>query len=175
MALFTPALLKAINARLSGDTGASGLTPLLGNGATSVRTSFPPPAVDPPGTTYPLVTITPVADAVDDTFDGRFLKYEIEVRLFVEEQAATQSVDTLLVMLKMHERVVGDWPEQSTRVPSYGLDRWQPDFTGYTGDVATAYTATHMEYAGYSDQTGPLGGIREWCLNFNVSLFKRKP
>lgn len=175
MALFLPALLKSINDRLSGDTGTGGLTTLLGNGATSVRTSFPPPGVDPPGTTYPLVTITPVSDEVDDGFLGRFGMYTIEVRLFVAEQSTTQSVDTLLLMMKLHERVIGDWPEQTDRNPTYGLDGWLPSFTGYTGDFVSAYTATTMDYTGYTDQTEPIGGIREWCLNFRVGLFKKRP
>lgn len=176
MALFIPALLKAINDRLSGDTIASvGLTTYLGNGATSVRTSFPPPGVDPPGTTYPLVTITPVSDSVDDAFDGRFHRFTIEVRLFVAEQSTSQSVDTLLTMVKMHERVIGDWPEQSNRTPTYGLDRWTPSFSGYTGDFATAYAATTMVYEGFNDQTEPVGGLREWNLVFSVNLFKQRP
>lgn len=175
MALFLPALLKSINDRLSADTGAGGLTTFLGNGATSVRTSFPPPGVDPPGTTYPLVIITPVSDDIDDTFPGRFAMYNIEVRIFVAEQSVTQSVDTLLTMMKIHERIIGDWPEQTDRNPTYGIDGWQPNFTGgtYTGDFASSYVATTMDYQGYDDQTEPVGGIREWVLRFAVGLSRK--
>lgn len=171
MGLFYPALLKSIKARLQADTtlvgymgGADSAARLL-----NITTTFPKPASDPRGTSYPFVSFWPISDSVDDTFECRKLDVTFEVHAFTEVQP-TAADATLLKMVKIHERIVGDWASHSDRVPVYGLDRFQPDFTGYTGDAATAYSATHIEYQGFHDLTDPIGDRREWVMTFGVSM-----
>jgi len=171
MGLYYPALLKSIGTRLQADTTLVGY--MGGSDSTArtlnIATTFPKPAADPRGTTYPFVCIWPVSDVVDDTFDGRKLDLTFEVHAFTEVQPTTTD-STLLKLVKIHERIVGDWASHSDRVPVYGLDRFLPDFTGYTGDAATAYSATHIEYKGFQDLTDPIGDRREWVMTFDVSM-----
>lgn len=169
MGLWTPALYTAVNARLSGDTT---LTALMGNGANSITAKYPFPGVDPVGTTLPAMTFAIVEeDNRAEPFDGRFVDETLEVHLYALEQPGT--AQSLLTMEKIKERVMGDWPNQTAAAgPSYGLDRWKPDFTAQTGDAATAYTATAMVFdpPGF-DGTEPGLGRREWIYRFKVGMF----
>lgn len=175
MGLWEPALYYAINARLSGDTGTGGLTTLLGNGANSIAASFPRPAVDPRGTTLPTVTFNTVDEEnPDEPFDGRYIDHQLEVHVYVEEQPSGGG-ESLLVLSKIKERIMGDWPNQTAASgPSYGLDRWQPNFSGQTGDAATSYTANHLEFISGFDATDPGGGVREWIYRFKCRMFLRR-
>lgn len=169
MGLFIPAILKAIDARLSGD---STLVALLGTTTSAAITAtFPPPAVDPPGTSYPLVVFKFLSADNEDALRTRRFLMMFEVHLFVAEKNAT--TDTLLTMCKIHERVIGNWPESSAEppVPAYGLDRWSPSFSGQTGDAASSYAPEMMEHLSTieaSDQDDR--GIRQWIMTFRVGL-----
>jgi hypothetical protein len=171
------AMVQAIQTRLAADTAVTnGLTVLLGsNGAGNIRTTYAAPAVDPTGTTYPLVQVWPMSDNVDDSFEGRRLECLYNVRASVAKNAATSGYDPVLLLMRIHERIVGDWPDQVTRVPSYGLDRWQADFTAQTGFGATTYAAETMEYTGYNGVFDDEDTIMRWDLTFRVGLNKRRP
>lgn len=173
MALYAPALYKAIHARLTGDATLAGF---LGNSTASVRAQFPNDAVDPSGTTFPLVTFYIASEEVaNEGLDTRIIDYMVEFHLYVEAQPAAGG-DSLLVLEKIKERIMGDWPEQATKAPSYGLDRWLPDFSAQTGDAATAYSAMVMEFRNGRDGTDfDGGGIREWIMNFSAHQVKTKP
>ena len=171
MGLYYPALLYAIKTRLQAD---STLVGYMGGATTpektlNIVTTFPRPAVDPRGTTYPYVAIWPVSDTIDDSFMGRKVEVMFEVHLYVE--GSPQTADpTLLKMTKQHERVIGDWPSHSNRTPAYGLDRWFPDFTGNSGDAVTSYVPDMVVYRGFQDLTDPMGDRREWVLTFATTL-----
>jgi hypothetical protein len=172
MSLFIPALWYAINARLSADTT---LTALLGsNGANNIVNTFPPIAVDPPGTSYPLVVFKFVSADTDDALRTRRYDMMFEVHLFVSEKSTS---DSLLLMSKIHERVLGDWPESSASppVPAYGLDRWQADFTSQSGDYATSYSPEIMEHTSTIESSSDDDrGLRQWIMTFKVALDYRQ-
>lgn len=173
MGLWEPALYHAIAARLLGDnTGTGNLCSLLASTTGSIKASFPQPAVDPRGSTYPCVTFACVDESIpDEPFDGRYMEHLLELRIYVEEQPSDGS-ESLLTLSKIKARVLGNWPEKnSSTPPDYGLDRWQPDFTGYTGDSSTSYSANHIVFDSGYDATDPGAGIREWVYRFKCRMF----
>lgn len=172
MSLYLPALLQAIQTRLTGDAT---LLALLGTGTgTAITTTFGFPAVDPMGTTYPRIIITPMSETPDDPFKSRRSLIGIDVMIYALETPPSGATQTsLLTMLKIHERVMGDFPDQSTGVPSYGLDWWTASFSGQTGDAATTYAAETMVFTGFTNETDPEGGLRCFRISFSVGLNKR--
>lgn len=170
MGLYLPALAKSIKDRLRGDSTLVALLPA----STSIRTTYPPPGSDTTAT-YPLICIWPISDTNEDPQGGRSSRVSLEVRIYVKERGNTSAEDTLLTMMKIHERVIGDWPDQTypPPAPTYGLDRWKPSFTGYTGDAVTTYEADVLEYGGYTDASDPDGGLREWVVQFSVYMSKK--
>lgn len=177
--LFLPALWQAIRTRLTGDAT---LVALLGSsGASNITVTFPFPAVDPSGGSYPKITINPVSVVPDDTFPDRRQVCTLELHIWVEEITGTdaeQTTSSLLRLAKIHERVLGDWPYQLVNVqPTYGLDRWKPDFSAQTGDGASDYEAeqiTHVD-PGMIDLTDSDSGLRHWQLVFRCALNKTRP
>lgn len=148
----------------------------MGNGSSSIRATFPNDAVDPQGTTFPTATFYIASDSINgEGLDERIVEFIVEVHIYVEAQPAAGG-DSLLVQEKIKERVIGDWPEQSSKAPSYGLDRHILDFTGHTGDAVTAYSAMSCEYLNGRDATDfDGGGIREWIQTYRVGMVKQKP
>jgi hypothetical protein len=175
--LWNVAMVQAMQTRLSGDTTPTdGLTVLLGtNAAGNIRTTYAQPATDPEGTTYPLVQMWPMSDQVDDSFNGRRLECLFNVRASVAKTSGTSGYDPVLMLMRIHERIVGDWPDQSSRVPSYGLDRWQADLTVGTGFGATTYAAEMMVYMGYNGVFDDEDSIMRWDMTFKVGLNKQRP
>lgn len=170
--LYIPAIGKAITSRLQNDAT---LVTLLG-AAIRITNTFPTNAADPPGTTYPFVSFYCSDGVVDESFDGRRHVVTTEFRVKVEERPAAGG-DSVLVMAKIVDRIIGDFPAQSgTAGPSYGLDRWIPSFAGYTGDYASVYTPeTVVLTPGWNDVTDMLsGGIREVMVKFDVGVNQRR-
>lgn len=166
--LFVPALLKAIDARFSADTTLLAL--LAGGTSAAITATFPPPATDPQGsTTYPKLVFRLDYAKNDDSFPGRRFDCKVSIHIFVAERDVSGS-DSYLVLWKIHERVMGDWPEQSNRIPTYGLDRWRPDFSAQTGDAASSYVSENMQVEDTSDVTEEDGGLRRLILSFSVAL-----
>jgi len=166
-----PALLNAIGTRISADTT---LTAMLG-APTNVTASFPVPAVDPEGTSYPLITFAPVGSINDDTFEGRLELHTIEVHIFHQTMSLVDSMP-LAKMIQIRDRLLGDWVCQTTRIPTFGLDRWTPTFPAVTGIAQTDYVADIMVFKSWVDATGfDDSGVREFVLTFEVRLEKRRP
>lgn len=174
--LWEVATLYAMQTRLGADTVLCDVsTGLLGpNGSSNIRTYFAPPSVDPPGTTFPIIQIWPMSDTQADTEDTRILDTLLNLRVNVPKVTAVSGDDPLLTLLKIRERLIGDWPAHSTRVPTYGMDRWQMDFTGQTGDAASTYSATTMVYTGSNANFDDEDSVMRSDLNFAVSLCKAK-
>ncbi len=167
MSLFIPAIWKAIDTRLTGD--ASLLTLLGSNGANNVRLAFPMPAVDPPGTTFPLVVFRFRSADVDDGFGTRRYNMTFDLDLYCEAKPLAGGT-SWLTMAKIHERVIGDWPNQSSRTPTYGLDRWIPDFSAQTGDAATTYAPEAMCHTGTVDASDETDNYVKWVATFTIAL-----
>lgn len=166
---------KAIRERLAADTT---LTGLLGNGALSIRTGFAPAASDPPGTTYPCVQVWPINGAGNNTgsFRGRRDETMFCVRFSVPKLTTVSGFDCLQTLCQIHERIMGDWPEQVFGVdPTHGLDRFFPVFTTYTGVDATTYSSDMLRYEGWNSETDDSDDIQRWVINFTCSLQKRSP
>lgn len=169
MSLFTPAIFKAVRDRLAADTTLTGL--LAGASANAITWEMPQQASDPPSGFYPRVVLEYVADERDEAFKTRRVVYTFEVHIYHRERAASGE-DAVLTMAKIAERIVGDWPDQTSRTPTYGLDRWAPDFTAQTGDYATSYAAETMLHTGSVNATDRGSGLIEWVLTFQVGLDK---
>jgi hypothetical protein len=169
MGLFVPALFTAIDNRLSADTT---LLALLGTG-TSVNISNGrlPPATDPPGSTLPCVVFKYQSDAPDDAFSTRRYVVTFQIEMYVEDQPALDSANSPLILEKIFERVLGDWPGNgNNRVPVYGLDRWIPDFSGQSGDSSTVYSSEMMIYKGsYNDSDAEDGRLKK-VSTYEVAL-----
>ncbi len=176
MSLYLPALLQAIQTRLSGD--ATLLTYLGTGAATAISTTFGFPAVDPMGTTYPRICIMPISETPDDPFKSRRSLIGIDVMIYAVETpqsggTGANAQTSLATMLRIHERVMGDFPDQATSIPSYGLDWWTPDFTAQTGLAATTYASETMVFTGFTNETDIEGGLRCFRISFQVGLNKR--
>lgn len=173
MGLYVPALWKAVGDRLAGDSTLVAL--LAGGSANSITSYLPQPATDA-SASYPWVTFRLIDRSVAESepFETRNHIVTFSVLLFVQERPVSSvSTDPLVTLAKIEERVLGDWSEQSTRVPTYGLDRWQPDFSGHTGDAVSTYSPTEILYQGTSDQSE--SGLLSWELSFQVQINKQRP
>ncbi len=172
MGLFIPAIWKAINDRLSGD---STLVALLANGSANSITCFLPTPANDANAAYPWVVYKLDQHFPDDAFQTRVHTLRFEVHLYVQERPPSSvSADPMILLAKIHERVLGDWANQSG-APSYGLDRFVPDPSSYTGDAATDYTPDLIVYseAGTSDLSE--SGLLHWAMTFEVHMSKVKP
>lgn len=166
MALFELALWEAIDTRLSAD---STLTALLGNGSSSIRFQTVPPATNPSGTTYPMVVFKWKASIPDDALSTRREQIEFDIEIYVEEQPAS-GADGVLTFFKIRERIIGDWPEQANRTPTYGLDRWIPDFSAQTGDTATSYAGEMIVRGDARDESDFEDGKLKMVIPFKTAM-----
>lgn len=174
MGSYVPAIWKAVGDRLAGDSTLVAL--LAGGSANSITSFIPSPATDA-SAVYPWVTfkIRNIAVSGDEPFETRAHDIAFSVLLLVQERPVSSvSTDPLITIAKIQERIVGDWSEQSTRVPSYGLDRWQPDFTSYTGDAASTYSPVQILYESTDCDAGE-PGLHIWDMSFRLTINKQRP
>lgn len=173
MGLYVPAMWKAVNTRLTGDSTLVAL--LAGGSANSITCYQPTPvAVDSSSAQYPWVYYKLGERRPDDAFATRRHEFEFEVHVMVQERPPSAvTADPITTLAKIEERIIGDWSEQSTRVPSYGLDRYIPDVSAQTGDAATNYSPEMIVYNGTIDLSEP--GILHWSCSFLWSIDKAVP
>lgn len=84
-----------------------------------------------------------------DSFTKRASNYSVTLDVFDASENGITNCQAILV------RLLGDWPVQSNRQPSFGFDRWVPDVSGagwnagsgmlYQGET-TAHTKDEMHY-----------------------------
>lgn len=173
MGIYVTALWKAINDRLGGDTTLVGL---LANGSANSITNREPLSASDSGTSYPCVSFSYQGSDVgrgdeSEGFDVRVHRVTFEVHLYVQRVPPSGSTDPLTLAAKIGGRIHGDWEDQSNRIPSFGLDRWQPSFSGYTGDAATSYAASICELQRVD--VIPEDGLVHWVYVFESLLSKK--
>lgn len=83
----------------------------------------------PSNLVYPYVVYTVRETVSMDSFTKRVSECEIEFHVFDEVANGNANAQAILV------RILGDWPAQSTRVPSFGFDRWRPDLSSAGWDT----------------------------------------
>lgn len=150
-------LLRAIVDRLAGDTGTGGLLNTVSPLVTNVYARrFPVPG----SSDHPYIIVYFDAISGDDTFSVEGKRVGIRVEWFARETAS--GVDSLEVVDKILERVTGDWIDQASGVPSYGLSRWTPT-------LQTGWSSTPMIFESASDESFSDGlGVIRWAALFSV-------
>lgn len=174
MGVYIPAIWKAINDRLGSD---STLVALLANGSANSITNREPFSASDSGTSFPCVSFAYMGSEVgngpdSEGFDTRAHIVTIEVHLYVQRVPPSTSSDPMTIAAKISGRIHGDWEDQSNRVPTYGLDRWQPSFSGYTGDAATSYSSAILELQRI-DAIPEEDGLIHWSHVYTAVLSKR--
>jgi hypothetical protein len=123
MAYYKPGIWDTIVDRLVGDATLIGAS-LLNGSKIYVNQA-------PPGTALPYITLTLINGQPDDMFTTRGRICLIDINVWVQERTTT--VDAGAIRAGILERIDGDWQEQSSGDPSYGLDHWKPGQIAATG------------------------------------------
>lgn len=76
-----------------------------------------------PTLVFPYVVYRVSADDQIDAQTTRVENVNIEFWIYDKAENGRTNCQTILT------RLIGDWPAQSTRVPSFGFDRWVPDLS----------------------------------------------
>lgn len=81
--------------------------------------------------TTPYVVYQVSETDVLDTFEKRASNVDITFYVFDKVANGVTGCNTILV------RLLGDWPAQSNRTPTFGFDRWTPDLSsaGWSGGM----------------------------------------
>lgn len=154
-------LLRAVYERLAADTGSGGLLYSSAPLVTGIYTRrFPTPS--PASTDFPYVIAYFDAMSGDDTFSTEGKRVGLQVEWFVDETAS--GTDSVERAGKILERVVGDWTDQASGVPSYGLSRYAPT-------LQTGWSSTPILFESASDVSIGLGVIH-WQAMFSVIVSK---
>ena len=80
----------------------------------------------PADTVYPSITFNVVSETNQDAFQTRVVELVFDVHIWVEEMPQSNAYIGYERARQIALRVAGDWDQQASRVPSYGLARWQP-------------------------------------------------
>lgn len=124
-----------------------------GGGIPAVFTTYP--SVEQP---YPYILVDLVTENQRDAMNARVHEVSFNVHVFVEERFA--AANPVQRGGEINGRVLGDWPQQSSRLPTYGLDRYVPPLSG------SSWTPDIIAYQG----TTPAHefGILHWIHAFNI-------
>lgn len=152
MSYYLPKLTQAIRARLTGDSSLVTLVSTSG----SIRWNEMDRDQAFPFVSLVTGNIGPGAEG----FGLRSREFQVDVHICIPAQHDNSSTptDAVNTMASIEARIDGDWDEQATRAPSYGLDRWQPTLTG------TNWNCTHLEYlsSGVLDEPGVLHHVHTY-------------
>lgn len=160
MTWYLPQLEKAVYDRLAADTGTGGLfnvsSPLVTacyNGEVKAEQA------------YPFLSLNVVSAPSQDSMDTRVRLVTMDVHVYCKksQDPGDSSYDGMDVGGKIIERVVGDWDQQSSRSPTFGLDRWKPTLTSWVADNFRSIE----ERADHED------GVYHWVLTFEVYVSRR--
>jgi hypothetical protein len=155
MSFYGPYVLKAIRDRLVADAT---LVALLTDPYVVIDEAEQ--AQQPPYVVLEWITATP-----DEGFSLRRHNLFIDVHTYVATQNDT---DYLTTCTSIHNRVLGDWDEQATRVPTYGLDRWKMTLAAGAG----TWTCGTMVMLEYRKVPNPEEGFVQWSFSFQVDAQK---
>lgn len=158
-------LLNDVRSRLASDNGTGGLVPSSDPLVTGIWTRrFPNPNAN--ATDYPYIIAYFDAMEGGDTFATEGKRMGLRVEWFVDETAS--GVDGLERAGAILERLVGDWTDQATGVPTYGLHR-------YTPTLQTGWSAGPIYFESASDVSFGDGlGVIRWEALFSVEISKPK-
>lgn len=163
VAVWIDDLTKAVKARLEADTGTGGLfaTSAL---VTGVYNRFAPPATDSSTTLPYLVFRVQTIDNRNEAFalGARTVTFTLSI-IAPELDGGGDPIQTLY---KIHERIYGDWTQQSSGQPSYGLHRWNPSMT------MTNWNISMMSWSQTDDATDEGGGVYRLEMTFTVIVSK---
>jgi hypothetical protein len=119
-----PKVWAQIYARLSADSGLLSLlqTTAPGQPAPIYNT------IAPEAAGFPYVLYNIESNLASDAFNARVRELVFQVHTYVQEQLS--SADPWQRISDIDARITGDWPQQASRLPTYGLDRWTMTLTG---------------------------------------------
>lgn len=158
MASYLPILYQAIGDRLTGDTGTGGLF----NSGTPLVTQLRNTVIDQ-GQAFPYLVMRCQGGDVEDGFSVRTHKVSVTIDAYIEEQPAS-GYDPFDRGSKILDRVEGDWDLQSTRVPSFGLDRFTPT-------LANNWYAGPFQMLRVREAHEP--GVLHWIMDFEILVSKQ--
>jgi len=118
----------------------------------------------------PFVTVAMQAmDATSSVqgFTKRAERVEIDVHVYVDAQSDNGSTPTNgnETLGSISYMVKGDWHEQSSGLPTYGFDRWQPTLTGSGWDC----TSIMLEQTAVLNEPGILHHVHTFVCHVSVS------
>lgn len=152
---YLPKLEAAIYARLIADTTLIGSTGYAANARNTIAKPDDP---------LPIVTFEITNAKPSDYMNTRHHDTEFRVHAYVDEEPAGAAYNGFARADQMLTRIVGDWEDQSTRKPSFGFDRWQPDLT------ASSWSNDIVVMTGCRPSHDP--GVLHWVCDFKISPSK---
>jgi len=98
--------------------------------------------VAPENAAYPYILYTIETNVASDAFNARVREFVFQVHSYVQERLVGSP--PWQTIADIDARIIGDWPQQATRVSSYGLDRWKPNLTstGWVADICGLLDST---------------------------------
>lgn len=158
MSSYLPKLYQAIGDRLTGDTGTGGLFNVTSPLVTQFRNT-----VIASSQAFPYLVMNVTTAMNSDGFNLRSHMVTFSIHVYVEEQPNAGG-DSFSTGASIIDRVEGDWDLQSTRIPSFGLDRWVPTLT------SSSWTCSQCVLLNSSEAHDP--GVLHWILDFRVYVNK---
>lgn len=161
MPAFLPKLEADILARAQADTASGGLYHASAPIIKGMYNTIAPIGDDAVG--FPLVVYNLYGVTNENALGTRHFAVDIYFNIWVERDGTTAAITRADAILN---RILGDWDEQTTGVPSYGFDRWQPALSG------TSWLSTIMEVQEIT--TAHERELFHWVLNFRTYCSKVK-
>ena len=157
MSYYIPKIWADIIARLKSDTSLTALVPSIFYDR------------QPNNATLPLINVNLASITPGDSFTDFRDLVQFDVHLWMEREGfALDGGDPFNTAATTLERILGDWVEQTGRVPTYGIEHWQPTLTG------TGYNSTWV-----TRSSGPMEEHNEdtlhWIFSFQTYISKATP
>jgi len=156
MSFYLPKLWPAIRTRLSADATLTAIVPALYMAEGLNTDGNPMPLIS-----YNIVSVTPI-----DAFKTATDEVTFDVHLFAERAGlGTDGGDIADTMATALNRIRGDWMDQTTRVPTFGLDRYTFTLTG-SNCTCTPCERTNGPIEAHEDDTF------HWISTFRLYISK---
>lgn len=138
MAQLFPVVMDQVYTCLSGDGTLVGLLAAITPGQRVPIYAY----LAPEQQGYPFIVCTVESNTASDAFNARVRELVFQVHSYVQEQMGGD--DPWQTIANIDQRIIGDWPQQASRLPTYGLDRWTPNVTatGWTSDMCGLLDST---------------------------------
>lgn len=123
----------------------------------------------PTGVGIPAITINQTSISNRDAFTTMIDEVNFDVHVWAESAGVgTDGGDPASTCATIMERIRGDWMDQATRIPSFGLDRHQLTLSG-SSCLATLMERTTGWVAAHE------GTDIHWYMSFHVFISKGIP